>query len=31
MRHQPPRHRTLLHFRFQRPRQVLDLRRQLVE
>jgi hypothetical protein len=31
MRHQPPRHRTLLHFRFQRTSEFLDLRRQLVE
>jgi hypothetical protein len=31
MRHQPSRYRTLLHFLFQRSRQFLDLRRQLVE
>jgi hypothetical protein len=29
IRHQSPRHRTLLHFPFQRMRQFLDLRRQL--
>jgi hypothetical protein len=31
MRHQQPRYWTLLHFVFQRARQLLDLRRQLVE